>query len=164
MIPSKRESKRGPTQVARYLATPLASSQIHYSQKDRSPISKQPPMSPQSATTSVIQGDNIMKLGTHHHEKQVRFTPLVELNVFDRIDPALKSNLYYTKEEIHLIQTQFRIVASMRRQLMKSQELQETFKEYVNYLKQQSKTSERKRLLDQSRGEPVLVTKRRRTQ
>lgn len=104
-----------------------------------------------------------MKL-ERQNEKHVRFTSLVEVNVFDRIDPALKADLYYSKEEMRIIQKRFQIATSLRRQVM---ELPEKFKEskvYVDYLTQKSETNERKLVLDRSRREPVLLTKRRRLQ
>lgn len=128
-------------------------------------ISKQRPASPQSVTAD-FQTNNMINTELHR-EKHVRFTSLVEVNVFDRIDPALKADLYYSKEEMYFIQKRYQIAASLRRQLMNSKKLQQKFKEskvYADYLKQKSESNDRKRLLDQSSREPVLVTKRRRTQ
>ena len=99
------------------------------------------------------------------NEKHVRFTPLVEVKVFDRIDPALKADLYYSKEEMHIIQKRFQIATSLRRQEMEPPEKFKESKVCVDYLTQKSETNERKHVLpDQSRREPVLLMKRRRLQ
>lgn len=106
------------------------------------------------------------------HTKHVHFTPLVEVNTFDRLDPALKADLYYSRKELHFIRKRFRLAVALRQQLIKSKELQEQFndsKAYIEYLQQKAKTNERKRRQSNStmqsmRKQPVQGTKRRRIQ
>lgn len=121
---------------------------------------------------SVAAADDIPDL--MDDEKQVRFTAHVQINIFDRIiDPALKADLYYSREEMYCIRQEVRGAIILHRQRIKLKELQAKFnkrKACIDSLvrSNETKNNERKRLLEyenqRSTEESVLDAKRRRIQ
>lgn len=123
---------------------------------------KRPP-SPQS----VVDIPDLMD------EKQVRFTAHVEIAIFDRIDPALKADLYYSREEMYCIRQEVKTTIILHAQRIKLKQIQAQFNERKVQIDsliqhyQSERNNNGKRLHDnhQSIGEsPVLEVKRRRVQ
>ena len=53
---------------------------------------------------------------------KVRFADQDEVNILQPFDPELKSTLYYSREELHLIQKRFQVALVLRRQAQRSNE------------------------------------------
>lgn len=90
--------------------------------------------------------------------KHVRFTPYVEVQIIDALDPKLKPDLFYSREEMQLIQKRFKVEYTLKAICMRSKQLEAKIKEnqiYADHVKnKQHGTITRKRPLLQEAGEP----------
>lgn len=91
--------------------------------------------------------------------KHVRFTPNVEVNIIDALDPKLKADLFYSREEMQLIQKRFKVEYTLKAICLRSKQLEARIKQnqtYADHLKnkQHGTITTRKRPLLQEAGEP----------
>ena len=92
---------------------------------------------------------------------KVSFADEDEVSILQPVDPKLKSTLYYSREELYLIQKRFQVALILRRQAQRLHEVKQALKEnqiYINYLRGEKKAMT-KRLFQET---PEVSTKRRR--
>ena len=113
-------------------------------------------LSTMSANSAITQiSTTVLKERT----TKVRFAGWDKVDIFQPVDPELKSTLYYSREEIFLIQRRFQMAKVLRQAQKRANELKQALKEnkvFVNYL------SEEKGTTKAFPETPEVSTKRRR--
>ena len=92
---------------------------------------------------------------------KVSFADEDEVSILQPVDPKVKSTLYYSREELYLIQKRFQVALILRRQAQRLHEVKQALKEnqiYMNHLRGEKKATT-KRSFQQT---PEVSTKRRR--
>lgn len=101
---------------------------------------------------------NMNKIEVVHESKTVRFSCCDDVLLFQPIvDPELKTDLYYSSEELFVIRKRFEIVIALHRQAVRARKLDQELK-----AKMANFSSSRKRSLP-NKENPAAMNKRRRT-
>jgi hypothetical protein len=99
-------------------------------------------LSTTSANSTATQSTKILKERT----TKVRFADEDEINILQPVDPELKSTLYYSREELSLIQRRFQVALVLRRQAQRLNEFKQALKDnqiYINHLREDRATTKR---------------------
>jgi len=99
-------------------------------------------LSTTSANNTATQSTKMLKERT----TKVRFADEDEINILQPVDPELKSTLYYSKEELSLIQKRFQVALILRRQAQRLNEFKQALKDnqiYINHLREDRATTKR---------------------